>query len=202
MTSLATETSTVSTFSDGLPLLEVADREQLRTWLAANHDAAAGVHLAVENKGSTSTHLTYDDAVEEALSFGWIDSTSHALDADRHTVMLVPRRPGSNWSTSNKRRVERLVAEGRMTPAGLTVVEAARADGTWTALDDVEAMIVPDDLAAALEAEAEARGGWEASSDSQRKMALYRIGAAKRPEMRSRRISEIVRAATEGRRLT
>lgn len=184
-----------------LPLLEVRDRSELRAWLDANHATSPGVELAVTNKDGGATSLTYEDAVEEALAFGWIDSTSHALDADRHTVRFTPRKVGGNWSTSNKVRVERLAAEGRMTPAGLAVIEAAKADGSWNALDDVEAMVMPPDLAAALAADPEAARGWEVTSASQRKISLYWIGSAKRVETRSRRVSAVVKAAAERRRL-
>jgi uncharacterized protein YdeI (YjbR/CyaY-like superfamily) len=115
-----------------MPLLEVRDRDELHAWLAANHATSAGVHLAVTNKAGTATALTYEEAVEEALAFGWIDSTSHALDAGRHTVAFTRRKPGGNWAASNKARVERLIAEGRMAPAGMAVVEAAKADGSWS----------------------------------------------------------------------
>jgi uncharacterized protein YdeI (YjbR/CyaY-like superfamily) len=183
------------------PLLEVLDRAELRSWLAANHATSPPVRVAIGNKGTTVTSLTYEDAIEEALSFGWIDSTSHALDADRHTVLFTRRKPDSTWSRSNKERVERLIAQGRMTPAGMAVIDAAKENGSWTVLDDVEALIVPEDLASALAAEPRAEFGWEAASVSQRKMALYWIASAKRPETRSRRVSEITQAAAEGRRL-
>jgi uncharacterized protein YdeI (YjbR/CyaY-like superfamily) len=191
----------MSPAGDGLPLLEVRDRADLRRWLAANHATSRGVNLAVGKKGTTVTSLTYEDAVEEALAFGWIDSTTHAFDADRQTVLFTPRKPGGTWARTNKARVERLTAEGRMTPAGLAVVEAAKADGSWNALDDVEDLIVPNDLAAALAARPGAAPAWESRSVSQRKMSLGWIASAKRPATRARRISEVVRATADGRKL-
>lgn len=182
-----------------LPLLELPDRAALRDWLSAHHGTSAGVHLAVANKGSLSTRLTYEDAILEALAFGWIDSTSHALDADRHTVMFVPRRPGGTWARTNKVRAATLIDSGLMTPAGLAVIEAAKADGSWNSLDDVEDLVVPDDLAAALTVEPDAVRAWEATTASRRKMALHRIASAKRAETRARRIAEVVRAVAEGR---
>lgn len=184
-----------------LPLLEVHDRAELRRWLEANHATSGPVHLAVTNKGGKLTELTYEQAVEEALAFGWIDSTAHALDAQRHTVRFGRRQPGGTWARSNKERVERLAAEGRMAPAGLAVIEAAKADGSWTRLDDVEDLIIPADLATALAAEPGAETGFAARPASERKIALGRIGQAKREETRTRRVSETVRAAAEGRRL-
>lgn len=185
----------------GVPLLEVADRAELRAWLRANHAASRGVMLAITRKGGTATRLTYDAAVEEGLAFGWIDSTGHALDADRHTMLFTPRKRGSNWSRSNKERVARLTAQGLMTPAGLDAVDAAKADGSWTLLDDVEALVVPDDLARALRAEPGAAAGFETRTESQRKLALYWIASAKREATRAARIAEVARAAAEGRQL-
>lgn len=187
--------------NNDLPLLEVRDRAELRAWLEVNHAVSRGVRLAVGNKGGTATALTYEDAVEEALAFGWIDSTSRGLDGQRHPILFTPRKPGGNWARSNKARVQRLTAEGLMTPAGLAVVEAAKADGSWTLLDDVEDLVVPADLAAALAADPDARRGFEARSASQRKMALYWIASAKRPDTRTRRVSEVVSAAAGSRPL-
>jgi uncharacterized protein YdeI (YjbR/CyaY-like superfamily) len=184
-----------------LPLLELPDRAALRAWLSTNHATSQGVHLAVANKSSVATRLTYEDAILEALSFGWIDSTSHALDAGRHTVMFVPRRPGGTWARTNKARVAELIEDGLMTPAGLAAIEAAKADGSWTRLDDVEDLAVPDDLAAALAAGSGAAEAWDTMTESRRRMSLYRIASAKRPETRARRIAEVVRAAGEGRPL-
>jgi uncharacterized protein YdeI (YjbR/CyaY-like superfamily) len=183
------------------PLLEVDDRAELRAWLSAHHADSPGVRLAIGNKGSTTTALTYEDAVLEALAFGWIDSTSGRLDAQRHTVLFVPRKRGGTWARTNKARVERLIAEGLMTDAGLEAIERAKADGSWTALDEVEAMIVPPDLAAALAAEPTADRAFSSRTASQRKLALSWIASAKREETRSRRISEVVRAAAEERPL-
>jgi len=183
------------------PLLEVRDRADLRAWLAANHATSPPVLLAIGKKGTSVTSLTYEDAVEEGLCFGWIDSTTHTLDTDRMTVLFSRRKPGSTWSRSNKERVERLAAEGRMAPAGLAAVAAAKANGAGSGLDDVEALVVPEDLAVALAADPGARRAWEAASASQRKMSLYWIGSAKRQETRSRRVSEVVRAAAEDRKL-
>lgn len=181
------------------PLLEVPDRAALRAWLEANHATSPAVRLAVGNKGNAVTALTYDDAVEEGLCFGWIDSTSHAMDGSRHAILFSRRKPRGTWSRSNKERIERLIEQGLMTPAGLAVIDAAKADGSWTSIDDVEAMIVPEDLAAALAAEPGAAAAWAEAPAGQRKIALYRLAGAKRQETRARRVSEIVRAAAEGR---
>lgn len=181
-----------------LPVLEVRDRASLRAWLEANKDTSPGVRLAIGRKGGSATALTYTDAVEEALCFGWIDSTAGRLDADRFTVLFTRRRPGSGWSRSNKDRVARLISNGSMTEAGLAVVDAAKSDGSWNALDDVEDLIVPADLAEALACDETARVGFEAASESARKMALHWIAGAKRPGTRTNRIGEVVRRAAQG----
>jgi uncharacterized protein YdeI (YjbR/CyaY-like superfamily) len=182
-----------------LPLLEPHDRAAWRSWLEANHATSPGVWLAVGKKGNAVTSLTYEDAVEEALCFGWIDSTVNRLDGDRFKQLLTPRRPGSTWSRSNKERVARLIEKGRMTPAGVAPVEAAKADGSWNMLDDVEELIVPPDLAAALEGCPGAAARFEALNDSLKKQLLYWIASAKRPDTRERRVAKTVRAAIEGR---
>ncbi len=180
------------------PLLEVANRAELRAWLAENHATSRGVSLAIGKKGHDATTLTYDEAVEEALCFGWIDSTVHTLDEARYTVLYTPRKRGSTWSRSNKERVERLMAQGLMTPAGLAPIEAAQADGSWNLLDEIDAMVMPPDLVSAL-ADAGATQRFEALTPGDRKIALYWIATAKRPETRARRIEATVAAALEGR---
>ena len=117
--------------------------------------------------------------MEEALCFGWIDSTVNRLDAHRFKQLFTPRKPGGTWARTNKERVERLIAAGLMTPAGLAPIEAAKADGSWTLLDDVEGLVVPEDLASALHASPAAERGFHDLPDSQKKMALYWIQTAK-----------------------
>jgi len=180
------------------PLLELPDRPALRAWLAENHATSAGVALAVGKKGGTATALTYDDAVEEALCFGWIDSTARRLDEHRYTINFTPRRPGGNWSRPNKVRVARLIAEGLMQPAGFAVIEAAKADGSWDLLTDVEALVIPDDLAATFAADPKAAAGWERMANSRKQMLLYAVVTAKRQETRARRIEQLLKAAREG----
>jgi uncharacterized protein YdeI (YjbR/CyaY-like superfamily) len=188
----------VSPALNDLPLVEPGSRAEWRTWLEAHGATSPGIWLAVGKKGNTRTSLTYEQAVEEALCFGWIDSTVNRLDGDRFKQLFTPRKPTGTWSRSNKVRVERLIAEERMAPAGLAVIEIAKANGSWNSLDDVEALVVPDDLPAALAARPEA-GEWFAGLvDSQRKMVLYWISSAKRPETRERRIAKAVTAAAEG----
>jgi uncharacterized protein YdeI (YjbR/CyaY-like superfamily) len=182
-----------------LPMIEPRTREEWRAWLEANHATSPGVWLAIGKKGFTVTTLTYEEAVREALAFGWIDSVVNRLDAERFKQLMTPRKKGSIWARSNKQRVEQLIAEGRMTPAGREVIEAAKADGSWYSLDDVEALLVPEDLATALAADPPAAANFDAFSASARKMILYWIAEAKRPETRAKRIGQTVAAAREGR---
>ena len=182
-----------------LPLLEPADRAAWSAWLEANHQTSPGVWLAVGKKGNTRTALTYEDAVEEAVRFGWIDSTTHRLDADRFRQLFTPRKPGSTWSQSNKARVERLEARGLMTPAGRAAVEVAKSNGSWTVLDEVDSLAVPYDLATALAAAPAADEFFAGLTPSQRKMILYWIASAKLPETRAKRITETVQAAGQNR---
>jgi len=181
------------------PLLELGTRAELRAWLAENHASSKGVELVIGKKGNPVVELSYDDAVEEGLAFGWIDSVGHRLDENRFSVRFTPRRKhGSPWARSNKERVARLTEAGLMTPAGLAAVEAAKADGSWDVLTDVDNLVVPPDLAQAL-SEAGAAEKFEGLSASQRRMALYWIAGAKRAETRAKRISATVDAAREGR---
>jgi uncharacterized protein YdeI (YjbR/CyaY-like superfamily) len=182
-----------------LQLVEVKDRARWRKWLEKNHSVSPGIWLAIGKKGNAVSDLRYEEAIEEALAFGWIDGMAGRVDADRYKLLVTPRKPGSGWARTNKKRVERLLAEGRMTPAGLAAVELARENGSWTMLDDVEALVEPTDLTAALDADPGARQGWDALGASPRKMALYWIATAKRPETRADRIEQTVAAAAEGR---
>jgi uncharacterized protein YdeI (YjbR/CyaY-like superfamily) len=187
---------------DELELLEPANRGEWRTWLTRNGDSATSVWLAIWKKGNTVTTLNYEQAVEEALCFGWIDSTVRKLDDARYKQLFSRRKPGSTWSRINKERVARLEAEGKIAPAGLAAVELAKQNGSWSTLDQVENLIVPDDLARALASNPTALENFETFSPSARKMFLYWIANVKRPEKRAERIAETVRRAAEGRRLT
>lgn len=176
-----------------------ADRAAWRAWLAANHATATGVWAVTYRRTAAKPVVGYDDLVEEALCFGWIDSQTGKLDDERTMLRFTPRKRGSAWSRSNKERVERLIAAGSITPAGLRVIEAARDDGSWDALNDVDDLVVPDDLAAALAGNAAAARGFAAMSASMQKPMLFWVASAKRPETRARRIEEILRYVAVGR---
>jgi len=178
--------------------IEPDTRAEWRSWLAEHHSDSRGVWVAVR-KGRDA-QPSYDDIVEEALAFGWIDSKAKRLDERRYKQWLSPRRPGGNWAQSNKARVARLIESGQMTEAGMAAVEAAKADGSWEALDAVDALEVPSDLARALDANPAARAFYDAFPDSAKRMILWRVASAKRPETRQRRIEETVRLAAENER--
>jgi uncharacterized protein YdeI (YjbR/CyaY-like superfamily) len=177
------------TAPDGSPMVGPFDRAAWRAWLIDNHATSSGVYLVSWRRGSGRSSVPYAEAVEEALCVGWIDSVGRNLDAERAIQRFSPRRPGSGWARSNKERVARLSAAGLMLPAGLAVVERAKASGAWTMLDDVENLVVPDDLALALEGEPPARVHWDAFSPTARRMILHWIAQAKRPETRARRVA-------------
>lgn len=174
-----------------------ATRDEWRAWLAQNHTRAEGVWFVSYKKASGKPRVTYEDAVEEALCFGWIDSKGGTVDDERTMLWMAPRKPGSGWSRPNKVRLERLIADGRMAPPGLAKLEAARQDGSWTMLDAVEAMEVPDDLEQALASYPDAARHFHAFPPSARKMILQWITLAKRPETRAARIAETARLANE-----
>jgi len=179
-----------------LPEFEPMSRADWRRWLRANHATSTGVWL-VFRKGA-ERQLTYADSVEEALCFGWIDSTLRPIDDRRYRQWFTPRKPKSNWSALNKRRVDTLIAGQQMTRAGLAKIEAAKQDGSWTRLDAVEAMIIPADLTKALAANRKAQAFFDASAPSSRKGALYWINSVKSAELRAKRIAHVVAQAAKG----
>jgi len=184
----------------GRPLVQPQTREAWRDWLAENHRTVDGVWLARWTKASGKPSLDYDAVVEEALCFGWIDGLTHSLGDGRQAHLLTPRRKGSGWSRSNKDRVVLLIAAGRMTDAGLAIIEAAKADGSWAMQDAAEALIEPDELAAALDATPVARDHWDQFPPSPRRALIWWVMSAKRPETRARRVATIVEEAAQGRR--
>jgi uncharacterized protein YdeI (YjbR/CyaY-like superfamily) len=177
--------------NDG-PRIHAETRAEWRAWLAENHRQPGGAWLVSWKRATGKPFVPYAEAVEEALCFGWIDGVYAPGDAERSAQWFAPRRRGGTWAKSNKERVERLIAAGLMTEAGLAAIDRARADGSWTALDTAEALEMPDDLAAALDATPGAREGYEAYSPSGRKTILFYVTGAKRPETRARRIADLV----------
>lgn len=172
-------------------------REAWRNWLTEHHAQTAPIWLVYDKVRAGNCRLTYDEAVEEALCFGWIDSKVNTLDATRFKQMFSPRKPSSTWSKVNKQRVEKLIAQGLMMPPGMAKIELAKCNGTWTVLDAIEELTVPADLAEALAANPTAQNYFEKFSPSSKKIILYWIQSAKRPETRQKRIEETVRLAEQ-----
>jgi uncharacterized protein YdeI (YjbR/CyaY-like superfamily) len=182
------------------PTLIVIDAAAWVAWLASNHEQSPGVWLGLAKKGTTEpTSLTYDEALEEALCHGWIDGQVRRLDARVYRQRFTPRRPRSAWSKRNVGIVERLTGEGRMRPAGIAVVERAKADGRWEQAYAGQASIeVPADLATALRAQPAAQAMWEVLTSQNRYAVLYRIDNAKRADTRARRIEQFVAMLARG----
>jgi uncharacterized protein YdeI (YjbR/CyaY-like superfamily) len=175
--------------------LTVGSRAEWRSWLEVNHDRVLGVWVVRFKKGK-GPHVGYNEVVEEALAFGWIDSQPRSLDDRRSQLLVTPRRKGSRWSRANQERVIRLRAAGLMRASGEAAVHRSVLDGTWNALAAVEALEEPDDLRRALDTHPVARENWNAFPRSTRRAILEWIHAAKRPETRSRRIADTVEKAT------
>lgn len=180
------------------PHLTPRSRREWRAWLKKYHASAQGVWVVYAKKHTGIPSLTWQEGVEEALCFGWIDSVRHAVDNIYFKQLYTPRQAKSTWSAINKASVERLIAAGLMAAAGLAAIEAAKANGRWSAIDHVESLTVPDDFAAALARNKKARAGFESLSPFVRKQFLYRLNSAKRPETRARRIAELMAAAERG----
>ena len=173
--------------------LIVADAAALRAWLSVNHTTSAGVWLALTKKGGTVTSLTWQQAVDEALCFGWIDGQARKRDEETSWIRFTPRTPRSSWSQRNVAHVARLEAEGRMMPSGRAAVEAAQEDGRWAAAyaPSSEAE-VPADLMAAIVADPAARAMFEVLTKANRFALIYRLNSVKRAQTRERKIGEFV----------
>jgi uncharacterized protein YdeI (YjbR/CyaY-like superfamily) len=173
--------------------LIVADAEALRGWLLSNHATSTGVWLALTRKGGTVTTLTWQQAVDEALCFGWIDGQARKGDQEISWIRFTPRGPRSAWSQRNVAHVARLEAQGRMLPPGRAATEAAKADGRWAAAyappSEAE---VPADLLAAIAADPAAQAMFDVLTKTNRFALIYRVNAVKRVETRARKISEFV----------
>ena len=185
---------------DDAPHVHADDRATWRAWLEANHETARSAWLVTWRARSGRGGLDYVAAVEEALCFGWVDSTGGKVDAERGKLYFARRKPHSVWAATNKARVERLIAEGRMSPAGLAAIDLAKANGSWETLDTVERLEVPDDLASALGADPPAAANFAAFPPSARKLLLAWVATARRPETRTARITKIREAAARNER--
>jgi uncharacterized protein YdeI (YjbR/CyaY-like superfamily) len=180
--------------------LHVESLEEWRDWLAEHADRPDGLWLVFWKRATGRPAPGYEEVVEEALCFGWIDSTAGTLDDERSMLWFAPRKRGSGWSRSNKVRLERLERDGRLQPRGRALVEAAKADGSWTLLDDVEDLVVPPDLAAAFEVHPGSREQWEAFPRSVKRAHLEWVVQARRDATRAKRVTEIAERAARGER--
>jgi uncharacterized protein YdeI (YjbR/CyaY-like superfamily) len=178
-------------------VVRAKDRAAWRRWLERHHASSPSVWLVIHKKGHPTGGLFYEDAVQEALCFGWIDSTANALDEHNYKLWMAPRKRRSGWSAVNKRRIERLLADGQIAPAGLAAIDAAKRDGSWAALDSSHSLTVPRDLTKAFKRYPGAARHFQAFPPSARRVILQWIDAAKRPETRAKRIDETAQLAQE-----
>ena len=180
---------------DKLKRVTVRSRAEWRAWLQQNHAQTASIWLVSYKKIAGPLYLSYAEIVEEALCFGWIDSRPAKLDEKRSMLLLSPRRAGSAWSKINKERIARLEAQGLVAEPGWAKIRAAKADGSWSALDEVEAFVIPPDLASALR-RAKLAAAFDALAPSRRRGWLDQLRQAKQPATRERRIAKLIATLT------
>ncbi|BAZ17117.1 hypothetical protein NIES4071_89950 [Calothrix sp. NIES-4071] len=184
-------------FEDQLETVYAQDRQQWRLWLEKNYDISIGIWLIYYKVKSGKPSIKYNEAVKEALCFGWIDSKVKTLDKERYMQIFTPRKSKSVWSKLNKQYIEELIETGLMTEAGIKKIEAAKQDGSWTSLDAIEALLIPPDLQQALEASDAATKYFAGFSNTSKKNILQWIKSAKRPETRLKRIEQTIISASQ-----
>lgn len=175
-------------------------REDWRQWLEKHHRTEQSVWLLMYKKEAGKPTMVWSDAVDEALCFGWIDSTRKSFGDNAFIQFFTRRKPGSNWSKINKDKVEKLMAAGLMTKAGLACIEIAKQNGSWTRLDTVEEGIIPKDLIKAFRLHPGSKDYFLGLSKSMRKMILHWVEMARRPETRQKRVDEIAELAAQGKK--
>jgi uncharacterized protein YdeI (YjbR/CyaY-like superfamily) len=183
-----------------LPVHRFADQAGFEAWLEAEHERSPGIYVVIAKKGAPEPTLKQAEMVEALLCFGWIDGRANRLDDHHFTTRVTPRRPKSVWSKKNVEWVGRLVEAGRMRPAGLAAVEAAKADGRWDrAYAGPASITVPDDLAAALAEQPGAAEFFEQLNGTNRYAVLWRVHTAASPQTRAKRIAALAQMLAEGR---
>ncbi len=187
----------MSKFEDKLEKFHAASREEWRLWLHKNHNESIGVWLVYYKVKSGKPSVKYSEAVKEALCFGWIDSKVKSLDAESYMQVFTPRKPKSVWSKLNKQYIEELIAEDLMTEFGIAKIEVAKQNNSWTSLDAIEALIVPEDLQEAFELNATAKKYFQLFSNTTKKNILLWIQSAKRSETRLKRIEQTILSVTQ-----
>lgn len=185
---------------DGKATFYAQTREDWRAWLEANGATEKAVVLILYRPLSRTPSVHYEEAVEEALCYGWVDSKGLKRDAESTYLTFTPRNPRGTWSKSNRERVEKLTREGRMRPAGQAMVDLAKQTGTWDVLAEAQDLMIPVDLQGALDQNETARRNFQAFSDSSKRILLEWIAKAKRPETRQRRIERTVEQAAQNRK--
>lgn len=188
------------TWKFGYPIYHAESRAQLRAWLEANHGSTPGVWLCSWRSTTGRPTCPYPEVVEQAICFGWIDSTVNILDEERALQLLTPRRPRSQWTRLNRRRAAEMEHAGQMTDAGRRAIEVAQGNGWWTISDPVEDLLEPAELAAALDGNPAARSAWDGFPPSARKQMLWWLISAAKDDTRSKRIATIVAKAAKGER--
>jgi uncharacterized protein YdeI (YjbR/CyaY-like superfamily) len=187
---------------DDLPVMHFQHRDDLEHWLAEHAPHAPGIWLKLAKRAAAVPSVSYAEAVELGLAYGWIDGQKRPLDAHFWLQRYTPRGPRSRWSRINRDKAEALIAAGRMTPAGRHAVEQARADGRWErAYEGASTITVPEDLQRALAANSDAAAFFETLDGTNRYAVLYRIGDCKKPETRARRIEKFVAMLARGERI-
>ena len=182
---------------NGTPAVEAPNREAWRQWLTQNHEQENAVWLIIDHKESGVDSVYYDAAVEEALCFGWIDSKPNKRDTGSYYLFFAKRKAKSNWSKVNKKRVEKLIKQGLMAAPGLQMIELAKQTGTWDALNDVENLVMPADLQDLFNKHPQALENYQNFPPSTQRSILEWILNAKKPETRTKRITETVQLASE-----
>ncbi len=179
--------------TDNLPVLPFATRQDWETWLAGHYSETAGIWLKLAKKGTGIASLTYAEALESALCYGWIDGQKASFDEQHWLQKFTPRRPRSIWSQVNCAKATALIAAGRMQPAGLRQIELAKADGRWDqAYASQSTITVPDDFQNELDKNPEALAFFNTLDNTNRYAILFRIQTAKRAETRSARIQKFI----------
>ncbi|UTM21745.1 YdeI/OmpD-associated family protein [Dyadobacter chenhuakuii] len=174
-----------------------SSRQEWREWLQENHSLTQSVWLVYHKKSAQVPNISWSEAVDEAICFGWIDSLSRPLDKERYIQFFSKRKPGSGWSKINKNKAEKLIEAGLMQQAGYDAIEAARKNGSWSLLDEVEELVVPDDLQKAFADKSVANSFFQKLSRSDKRNLLQWLVLAKKTETRQKRIKEIVEFADQ-----
>ena len=178
--------------TQSLPVVQPKSRKAWRAWLEKNHASSSGIWLVYAKKHTGIPSLTYADAVEEALCYGWIDSLVHPIDDSLYRQIFTPRKEKSAWSALNKQRVERLIASRQMTAVGMKMIELAKTNGRWDAHAATDALTMPPELKKALDGNAAAKKNWPAYTESQRKAFLRMVADAKTNETRAKRVARVL----------